>query len=90
MPISFMEQDEYNAMENPGEEEEENEEKEMPKRVTLLLCKLYRMVQNSETNDIISWKRSGNCFVNQDKFKFENVLLLKCFKHRRFDNSATM
>ncbi|KAG5566060.1 hypothetical protein RHGRI_001856 [Rhododendron griersonianum] len=24
------------------------------------------------------------------KFKFENILLLKCFKHGRFDNSATM
>ncbi|KAL9224249.1 hypothetical protein vseg_000307 [Gypsophila vaccaria] len=50
------------------------------------LRKTYEMVQNPETDDVVSWGSGGISFVVWDPFRFSTELLPMFFKHSNFSS----
>nr|UOI87874.1 heat shock factor [Prodiamesa olivacea] len=49
--------------------------------VPAFLAKLWRLVEDAETNDLISWSQDGRSFVIQNQAKFAKELLPLNYKH---------
>ncbi|KAK9697241.1 hypothetical protein RND81_08G024200 [Saponaria officinalis] len=78
-----------------NEEDDEEEEGFVPKPFEKLnelggtppfLRKTYEMVENPETDEILSWGCNGVSFVVWDPYKFSTDLLPKFFKHSNFSS----
>ncbi|XP_065850300.1 heat stress transcription factor A-7a-like [Euphorbia lathyris] len=50
------------------------------------LKKTFEMVEDPETNSIVSWNENGNSFVVWDAYEFSKQLLPKYFKHSNFSS----
>ncbi|KAJ4813421.1 heat shock transcription factor B2A [Rhynchospora pubera] len=50
------------------------------------LTKTHRMVENGETDDVISWGKDGGSFIVWKPVEFANELLPIHFKHNRFSS----
>ncbi|PKI36207.1 hypothetical protein CRG98_043403 [Punica granatum] len=50
------------------------------------LVKTFEMVEDSETDPIVSWSAGRNSFVVWDSHKFSGLLLPKYFKHNNFSS----
>ncbi|WVZ13186.1 hypothetical protein V8G54_017716 [Vigna mungo] len=50
------------------------------------LTKTYELVDDPETNEVISWSDTGNTFVVWKHAEFSKDLLPKCFKHNNFSS----
>ncbi|CAN8256066.1 unnamed protein product [Cochlearia groenlandica] len=50
------------------------------------LSKTYDMVDDSTTDEIVSWSNGNNSFVVWNVPEFSKVLLPKCFKHNNFSS----
>lgn len=50
------------------------------------LTKTYEMVENPETDDVVSWSEARNSFIVWDYIKFSSLLLHKYFKHNNFSS----
>ncbi|CAN4076724.1 unnamed protein product [Withania somnifera] len=50
------------------------------------LSKTYEMVEDSSTDEVISWSRARNSFVVWDSHKFSTTLLPRFFKHSNFSS----
>ncbi|KAI7744862.1 hypothetical protein M8C21_017459 [Ambrosia artemisiifolia] len=50
------------------------------------LTKTFDMVENPETDAVVSWSRGRNSFVVWDSHKFSTTLLPKYFKHSNFSS----
>ncbi|KAF7359442.1 Transcriptional factor [Mycena sanguinolenta] len=53
-------------------------------RIPAFLDKLYEMVNDPETNELIKWSDSGDSFYVYDQVKFARELLPHWFKHQNF------
>lgn len=53
---------------------------------TPFLTKTYDMVENPETDDVVSWSEARNSFIVWDYIKFSSLLLPKYFKHNNFSS----
>ncbi|GLH11421.1 Heat shock factor protein [Gryllus bimaculatus] len=54
---------------------------ELGTNVPAFLAKLWKMVEDSETNDLICWSPSGTSFYIRDQAKFARELLPLYYKH---------
>ncbi|XP_010554824.1 PREDICTED: heat stress transcription factor B-3 [Tarenaya hassleriana] len=74
----------------PAEEEEEGEEEWMVRRSEQspppFLVKTYAVVEDPETDDVISWNDDGTSFVVWQPPEFSRDLLPKLFKHCNFSS----
>ncbi|KAF9082639.1 stress-responsive transcription factor hsf1 [Mortierella sp. AD031] len=52
--------------------------------VTTFLTKLYNMVGNPASNDLIRWSDDGDSFIVTDQVRFAKEVLPKFFKHNLF------
>ncbi|CAL9053802.1 unnamed protein product [Musa banksii] len=76
------------------EEEEEGEAMAAPQPLTGLheagptpfLSKTFDMVEDPETDAVVSWSRARNSFIVWDSHKFAIALLPKYFKHSNFSS----
>ncbi|GMI94892.1 hypothetical protein HRI_003158500 [Hibiscus trionum] len=50
------------------------------------LRKTFEMVEDLETDPIVSWSSNRNSFVVWDSYRFSEVLLPKYFKHKNFSS----
>ncbi|KAK1375785.1 Heat shock factor protein HSF30 [Heracleum sosnowskyi] len=50
------------------------------------LTKTYDMVQDPQTDTVVSWSPAKNSFIVWDPYKFSTCLLSKCFKHSNFSS----
>lgn len=50
------------------------------------LSKTYEMVEDSSTDEVISWSRARNSFIVWDSHKFSTTLLPRFFKHSNFSS----
>ncbi|KAF3648781.1 Heat shock factor protein HSF30 [Capsicum chinense] len=50
------------------------------------LSKTYEMVEDSSTDEVISWSRERNSFIVWDSHKFSTTLLPRFFKHSNFSS----
>lgn len=50
------------------------------------LTKTYEMVDDPNTNEVVSWSRGGGSFVVWDPHAFSTSLLHKYFKHNNFSS----
>lgn len=50
------------------------------------LSKIYDMVEDPSTNDIVSWSSSNNSFIVWKVAEFSRDLLPKYFKHSNFSS----
>lgn len=48
--------------------------------------KTYRILEDKKNSDIIEWTDNGNCFIVKNKDLFENEILPKYFKHKKFSS----
>lgn len=53
------------------------------------LLKLYDMLENGETNSVVSWSGGGSSFVISDPHLFAVDVLPLYFRHRIFHNFIT-
>uniref|UniRef100_A0A182FTL4 HSF-type DNA-binding domain-containing protein n=1 Tax=Anopheles albimanus TaxID=7167 RepID=A0A182FTL4_ANOAL len=49
--------------------------------VPAFLAKLWRLVEDTETNDLISWSTDGRSFIIQNQAQFAKELLPLNYKH---------
>ncbi|KAI5751922.1 hypothetical protein M8J77_012079 [Diaphorina citri] len=54
---------------------------EVGTNVAAFLGKLWRMVEDPETNDLISWSENGQSFLIRNQSKFAKELLPRYYKH---------
>lgn len=54
---------------------------EVGSNVAAFLGKLWRMVEDPETNELISWSESGQSFMIRNQSKFAKELLPRYYKH---------
>lgn len=52
-----------------------------PSNISAFLSKLWRMVNDTEVDDLIGWNDSGTCFVIQNQYEFWANLLPLYYKH---------
>ncbi|KAG6435590.1 hypothetical protein SASPL_100464 [Salvia splendens] len=50
------------------------------------LSKTYDLVEDNDTNEIVSWSRGNNSFIVWDPQTFAVNLLPRCFKHNNFSS----
>ncbi|KAL1543303.1 homogentisate 1,2-dioxygenase [Salvia divinorum] len=50
------------------------------------LSKTYDLVEDKDTNEIVSWSRGNNSFIVWDPQNFAINLLPRCFKHNNFSS----
>lgn len=50
------------------------------------LSKTYEMVEDSSTDQVISWSTTRNSFIVWDSHKFSTTLLPRFFKHSNFSS----
>ncbi|CAM8963462.1 unnamed protein product [Rhodiola kirilowii] len=50
------------------------------------LTKTFEMVENPETDSVVSWSEARNSFIVWDYIKFSSLLLPKYFKHNNFSS----
>ncbi|PKU82540.1 heat stress transcription factor A-2 [Dendrobium catenatum] len=50
------------------------------------LMKIFEMVEDPETDTVVSWSSAKNSFIVWDSFKFSTTLLPKYFKHSNFSS----
>lgn len=50
----------------------------------LFVQQLYKMLENTATDDIIAWHKSGQSFLIHDKPRFIAELLREYFNHQSF------
>lgn len=48
------------------------------------LLKLYKLLEDNNNSDIVSWSLDGNSFIIKDIHKFSSQILPKYFKHKNF------
>lgn len=48
--------------------------------------KTYRILEEKKNGHIIEWTDNGNCFIVKNKDLFENEILPKYFKHKKFSS----
>ena len=48
--------------------------------------KTYRMLEEGRNRHIIEWMEGGQCFIVKNKELFENEILPRFFKHRKFSS----
>lgn len=53
---------------------------------TNFLDQTYKMVDDDDTNNVVSWTEGGACFMVKDVKEFTRVLLPKYFRHEKFSN----
>ena len=53
---------------------------------TEFLVKIYQMVDDPYTDNIVSWSQSNNSFIIKDPDEFATNLLSKYFRHNNFSN----
>ncbi|KAF8185022.1 hypothetical protein K438DRAFT_1723885 [Mycena galopus ATCC 62051] len=56
----------------------------VPTRIPAFLDKLYRMVDDPNTDEYIKWSDSGDSFLVVDQVKFSEEVLPQWFKHKNF------
>jgi hypothetical protein len=54
--------------------------------VPAFLLKLYTMLEDPNTDDIISWSQSGESFVVHKPSEFSTLMLPQFFKHSNFQS----
>lgn len=82
------------VVKDEGEEEEEAAAAASPRPMAGLnevgpppfLTKTFEMVEDPETNEVVSWSRDRNSFVVWDPHRFSTDLLPKYFKHSNFSS----
>ncbi|XP_010445879.1 PREDICTED: LOW QUALITY PROTEIN: heat stress transcription factor A-6a-like [Camelina sativa] len=55
-------------------------------RPTAFLTKTYNIVEDSSTNNIVSWSRDNNSFIIWEPETFALICLPRCFKHNNFSS----
>ncbi|XP_073277571.1 heat stress transcription factor A-7a-like [Primulina huaijiensis] len=97
-PFVFLDETEYSGGgyngKNGGEDEWGEESENLPKPLEGLreigpppfLKKTFEMVDDPQTDSIISWSGAGNSFVVWDSHTFATDLLPKHFKHNNFSS----
>lgn len=53
---------------------------------TAFLTKTYNIVEDSSTNNIVSWSRDNNSFIVWEPETFALICLPRCFKHNNFSS----
>ncbi|KAG7532855.1 Heat shock factor (HSF)-type DNA-binding [Arabidopsis thaliana x Arabidopsis arenosa] len=53
---------------------------------TAFLTKTYNIVDDSSTNNIVSWSRDNNSFIVWEPETFALICLPRCFKHNNFSS----
>ncbi len=48
--------------------------------------KTYKILEDKKNAHIIEWTDNGNCFIVKNKDLFENEILPKYFKHKKFSS----
>lgn len=56
------------------------------KTLTPFLHKLYELVTDPITNDLVSWEKNGQCFVVYKPTEFSLLVLPHYFKHNNFSS----
>ncbi|KAF8338237.1 uncharacterized protein EI90DRAFT_3151985 [Cantharellus anzutake] len=46
--------------------------------------KLYRMLEDNQDEDVVSWGPTGDCFIVKDMNEFTRIILPRMFKHSNF------
>ncbi|XP_073034922.1 heat stress transcription factor A-7a-like [Primulina eburnea] len=97
-PFVFLDETEFSGggynVKNGGEDEWGEESEHLPKPLEGLreigpppfLKKTFEMVDDPQTDSIISWSGAGNSFVVWDSHTFATDLLPKHFKHNNFSS----
>ena len=55
-----------------------------PSECPQFVSKLFQLVQDPSTDEIISWDATGYSFLTKDEFTFTRTLLPKLFKMSKF------
>ncbi|KFK31692.1 hypothetical protein AALP_AA6G147000 [Arabis alpina] len=53
---------------------------------TPFLTKTYNIVEDSSTNNMVSWSRDSNSFIVWEPEMFALIILPRCFKHNNFSS----
>ncbi|CAK8562403.1 unnamed protein product [Lathyrus sativus] len=61
-------------------------QQQRPSPAAVFLTKIYDMLDDSQTDDIICWSSNGNSFVVGQQIEFARDLLPKYFKHNNFSS----
>ncbi len=54
--------------------------------ISNFIMKTYKILQEKKNNHVIEWTDNGNCFIVKNKDLFENEILPKYFKHKKFSS----
>jgi hypothetical protein len=54
--------------------------------ISNFIMKTYKILEDKKNAHIIEWTDNGNCFIVKNKDLFENEILPKYFKHKKFSS----
>ena len=54
--------------------------------ISTFIMKTFKILDERNNYDIVEWADNGNCFIVKNKERFENEILPKYFKHRKFSS----
>ena len=54
--------------------------------ISTFIMKSYKILEDKRHSEVVEWADEGNCFIVKSKDRFENEILPKYFKHRKFSS----